>query len=112
MPLVTSEMWAQATKIQTSYTASAWLNRSDELARQQPILFFEILSFGRDGEKRELVKMLLDYLSILQAVATSLGKNYAEPISSENWRQAGRRMEEEEGEEGRGEGEICILSFS
>ena len=53
-------------KRQKALTDSEWLQRCDELAQQQPTMFFELLIFLRDGVPLEHGRNLIDYLSVLQ----------------------------------------------
>lgn len=81
MTCISPQQYAQALKRQQSFTTEQWLQRCDELAAQQPVLFFELVTFMRDGVREDLAKSLIDYLSVLQFAAKSVSESVAAPIS-------------------------------
>ena len=78
---ISATQYAQALARQKSLTDVEWLQRCDELAQQQPTLFFELLTFQRDGVSFPLVRSMVDYLSVLQFVVGQISPAISAPVS-------------------------------
>ena len=76
---------------QKSFTDAQWLKRCDELAAQQPVLFFELLTFSRDGVPENIFRRLIDYLSVLQFAAKAVSESIAALISLPEFQAATER---------------------
>lgn len=68
-----------------------WLERCDELAAQQPVMFYELLTFPRDGVPVEISRSLIDYLSVLQWVTSAASPSVAAPVSLPEFQAAIKR---------------------
>lgn len=92
MKRISPAQYAQALAKQQSFTDAQWLKRCDELAVQQPVPFFELLTFARDGLPEKIFRSLIDYLSILQFACTTVSESAATPISMPEFQAAIKRM--------------------
>jgi hypothetical protein len=72
--------YAKAFARQKSLTDAQWLQRCDELAVEQRILFLELLTFSRDGLPPKQFRGLIDYLSVLQFVSAAVSKSASAPV--------------------------------
>lgn len=61
-------------------TDPEWLERCDKLAAQQPVLFFELLTFPRDGVPGDIARSLINYLSTLQFTAKAVSESVSAPV--------------------------------
>ena len=77
---ISTKHYAQAFVRQKRLTDAAWLQRCDELAIEQRVLFMELLTFGRDGLNASATRALIDYLSVLQAIADTVAKHASVPV--------------------------------
>jgi hypothetical protein len=50
------------------------------LAQQQPTIFFELLTFLRDGVPPEAGRSLIDYLSALQFASRTVSQSVSAPV--------------------------------
>lgn len=92
MKHLTPSQYAQALARQKSLTDAQWLKRCDELAVQQPVLFFELLTFARDGVPEAIARRLIDYLSVLQFATQAISESVSAPISLPEFQVATERM--------------------
>ena len=88
----TATQYAAALARQKSLTDVQWLKRCDELAVQQPVLFFELLTFARDGVPEAIARRLIDYLSVLQFATQAISESISAPISLPEFQAATERM--------------------
>jgi hypothetical protein len=58
---ISVSQFAQALRRQKSFTDAEWAKQCDELAVQQPILFFELLTFLQNGVPQDIGRRLIDY---------------------------------------------------
>ena len=68
-----------------------WLKRCDELAAQQPALFFELLTFARDGVPADISRSMIDYLSVLQFTGAMVSPITA-PVPMPEFQESVKRM--------------------
>lgn len=80
MSTVSTAQYTAAMKRQRALTDPQWLQRCDELAQQQPTMFFELLTFARDGVPADVARTLIDYLSALQHSAQAVSGSAAAPV--------------------------------
>jgi len=81
MKRISPSQYAKALARQKSFTDAQWLKRCDELAAQQPVLFFELLTFPRDGVPEDMGRRPIDYLSVLQFATKAVSESVSAPIS-------------------------------
>lgn len=91
MKRISASQYAQALSKQKSLTDAQWLKRCDELSEQQPVLFFELLTFSRDGVPENIFRRLIDYLSVLQFATKDISESLAAPISLPDFQAATER---------------------
>lgn len=91
MSTVSPANFAQAQARQQALTDAEWLLRCDELAQSQPVLFMELLTFGRDGAAPAQTRALVDYLSTMQFVAAGVSVSASAPVGMEEFRAAIQR---------------------
>jgi hypothetical protein len=91
MTRISPQQYAQALKKQQSFTTQQWLKRCDELAVQQPVLFFELTTFFRDGVREDIARRLIDYLSVLQFASKAISESVSAPISLPEFQAATER---------------------
>jgi hypothetical protein len=91
MKRISPSQYTQALIRQKSLTDAQWLQRSDELAAQQPVLFFELLTFPRDGVPANIGRRLIDYLSVLQFATRAVSESVSAPISLPEFQAATER---------------------
>lgn len=88
MSTVSPANFAKAQARQQALSDAEWLLRCDELAQRQPVLFMELITFGRDGAAPAQTRALVDYLSTMQFVAAGVSASAAAPIEVEELRAA------------------------
>ncbi len=91
MSVVSPAQFGQALSKQKSLTDPQWLERCDELAQQQPTLFFELLTFPRDGVPADIFRNMIDYLSALQLVSSTVSESAASPVPMPEFQAAIKR---------------------
>jgi hypothetical protein len=91
MSLLSTTQFAQALSRQKSFSDAQWLKRCDELAEQQPAMFYELLTFPRDGVPADISKSLIDYLSALQFACLTVSQSVSPPISLPEFQAAIKR---------------------
>ncbi len=91
MSRLSPSQYAQALSRQQSFTDAEWVNRCDELAVEQPILFFELTTFFRDGVREDIGRRLIDFLSVLQFASKAISESIAAPISLPEFQAATER---------------------
>jgi hypothetical protein len=72
--------YAKAFAWQKSLTDAEWVQRCDELALQQRVLFLELLTFPRDGLAAQPSRCLIDYLSTLQFLSSAISPAASAPV--------------------------------
>ena len=92
MNKISVQQYGQALGKQRALNDAQWLQRCDELAIEQPTLFFELLTFPRDGVPGDIFRQLIDYLSALQYATQSISESLAAPISLEEFKASILRM--------------------
>jgi hypothetical protein len=80
MSRISPTQFAQASRKQLAMAGAEWLKRCDELAEQQPLLFPELVCFIRDGVPQKIGKSFIDYLSVLQFVASTISSSISTPV--------------------------------
>lgn len=90
---ITPSQFAQALSRQQSFTVAEWLKRCDELAAEQPVLFFELRTFLRDGVPENTGRRLIDYLSVLQFASNAISESISAPISLPEFQAATKRTQ-------------------
>jgi hypothetical protein len=88
---ISPSQYAEASSRQQSFTDAQWLQRCDELAVQQPVLFFELTTFFRDGVREDIGRRLIDYLSVLQFASKAISESISAPISLPEFQAATER---------------------
>ncbi len=88
MSVLSTSQFAQALSKQKALTDEQWLKRCDELAEQQPALFFELLTFPRDGVPADIARNLIDYLSALQSASSTVSQSIFAPVPLPEFRAA------------------------
>ena len=88
---IAPSQYIRALARQKSFTDAQWLKRCDELATQQPVLFFELLTFSRDGVPADIGRRLIDFLSVLQFATQAAAESIAAPISLPEFQAATER---------------------
>ena len=91
MNRISPSLYEQAMIKQKSFTDAQWLKRCDELALEQPVLFFELLTFSRDGVPADIGRRLIDYLSVLQFATKASSEAISAPISLPEFQAATER---------------------
>jgi hypothetical protein len=61
------------------------------LAVEQPVLFFELTTFIRDGVREDIGRRLIDYLSVLQFASKAVSESISAPISLPEFQAATER---------------------
>ena len=77
---VSPMQYAKAMDRQKALSDAEWLRRCDELAVEQRVFFLELLTFGRDGLPPQQLKILIDYLSVLQHFSVGISKSASAPV--------------------------------
>jgi hypothetical protein len=80
MSTVSTAQYVAAMKRQRALTDPQWLQRCGELAQQQPTMFFELLTFLRDGVPPNAGRKLIDYLSALQFASRAVSESVSAPV--------------------------------
>jgi hypothetical protein len=91
MSHISITQYAQAFAKQKSLNDAEWLRRCDELAAQQPVMFYELMTFLRDGVPVELGRSLIDFLSTLQAASSLVSKSVSLPVQLHEFQAAIKR---------------------
>jgi len=78
--IISPTQYAAAFVKQTSLSDVEWLQRCDELAIQQRVLFLELVTFSRDGLPAQQSRCVIDFLSTLQFVSSAISKSAADPV--------------------------------
>jgi hypothetical protein len=91
MKQISPSKYAEALSRQKSFTDAEWLQRCDELATQQPVLFFELTTFFRDGVREDIARRLIDYLSVLQFASKAISESVSAPIALPEFQAATER---------------------
>src|ERR1039458_3099700 len=91
MKRISPSQYTEAMTKQKSFTAAQWLKRCDELAAQQPVLFFELLTFPRDGVPEDIFRRLMNYLSVLQFATQAISESVSRPFSLPEFQAATER---------------------
>lgn len=89
--MISTTQFAQALQRQTVLTDPEWLARCDELAEQQPVMFFELLTFPRDGVPGDIARSLINYLSTLQFVGEAVSESVSAPVLMPEFQAAVKR---------------------
>jgi hypothetical protein len=88
---ISPPQFTRALSKQKSLSDAQWLQRCDELAEQQPVMFFELLTFPRDGVPADISRSLIDYLSVLQVISRTISETAAAPVSMPEFRASIKR---------------------
>ena len=88
MSLISTTQYVAAMKRQRSLTDPQWLQRCDELAQQQPTMFFELLTFPSDGVPADAARKLIDCLSALQFASREVSESVSAPVQMPEFRAA------------------------
>src|ERR1035441_10844987 len=86
MSLISTTQYVAAMKRQRSLTDPQWLQRGDELAKQQPTMFFELLTFPSDGVPADAARKLIDCLSALQFASQAVSESVSSPVQRPKFR--------------------------
>ena len=88
---VSTTQFAKFLARQKALTDAEWLQRCDELAIQQRVLFLELVTFNRDGLPDRQSRSLIDFLSALQFLSRAISKSAADPVESPEFQAAIKR---------------------
>ena len=92
MPTVSPKRLADALSKQESLSPQGWLDRCDELAVEQRVMFLELVTFARDGVTEEQLRELIGFLSVLQYLAKDLSQEVAAPVEMPEFSSAVERV--------------------
>ena len=88
---ISSTQFAKVLARQKALADAEWLQRCDELAIQQRVLFLELVTFSRDGLPDQQSRCLIDFLSALQYVSSEVFKSAADPVLPPQFQSAIKR---------------------
>ena len=91
MKHISRNEYVEASSKQKSLTDAQWLKRCDELALQQPVMFYELLTFPRDGVPADISRSLIDYLSTLQVISRAISEPASALVSMPEFQAAIKR---------------------
>ncbi len=91
MSTVSPKDIAKALARQQALVGQAWIDRCDDLAVQQRVMFLELVTFARDGVAGEQFQALINFLSVLQFLAKDHSEAAAAPVAMPEFRESVER---------------------